>query len=146
LVEADSGNVAVARQFVAESALDDVITVVCGDASTTNAFAGSVPADLVLMCGVFGNVSDGDIDCTVRMLPTLCAEGATVIWTRHRRPPDRTPQIRRWFAESGFEERSWVAPDDALFGVGVHRLTASPAAFVDGVRMFDFVGDGYRPA
>ena len=32
---------------------------------------------------------------TVRALPTLCAPGATVIWTRHRRPPDLTADVRR---------------------------------------------------
>jgi hypothetical protein len=39
-------------------------------------------------------VSDGDIRRCVGLLPMLCAEGATVVWTRHRRSPDLTPQIR----------------------------------------------------
>lgn len=146
LVEADAGNVEVAHRLVETAELTDVITVVCGDASNTRAFAGAVPADLVLMCGVFGNISDSDIRRTINLLPSLCADGATVIWTRHRRPPDRTGEIRSWFAESGFEETSWFAPEDTVFGVGVHRLCAGPAPFGDDVQMFDFVGDGHRPA
>ena len=31
------------------------------DAGTTNSYAGAVPADLVMMCGVFGNVTDEDL-------------------------------------------------------------------------------------
>ena len=121
------------------------LEVVCGDASTTGAYTGAVPADLVLLCGVFGNVSDEDIEHTVRMLPTLCAPGATVIWTRHRRPPDRTTDVRRWLGESGYEEIRFVGSDDFLFGVGVHRLTALPAAFVPDVRLFTFVGYDLLP-
>ena len=75
------------------------VDVVCGDASTTSAYAGAVPADIVLACGIFGNISVEDIHHTVETLPQLCAAGATVIWTRHRRPPDLTIDIRRWFAD-----------------------------------------------
>ena len=38
----------------------------CGDASTTSAYRGAVPADLVLACGIFGNVSDEDIQRAAR--------------------------------------------------------------------------------
>ena len=43
-------------------------------------FADVLPAD-VLLCGIFGNVSDRDIRRTVRAAPALCRAGATVIWT-----------------------------------------------------------------
>ena len=33
-----------------------------------------------------------------------------MIWTRHRREPDLTPQIRDWFPASGFEEIAFDAP------------------------------------
>jgi len=115
------------------------VEVVCGDASTTNAYRGAVPADLVLLCGVFGNVSEDDIRATVCALPTLCAAGATVIWTRHRRPPDLTSAIRRWFGEAGFEEVGFASSGEHLFGVGAHRLTVPPAAWKD-QRLFQFVG------
>ena len=116
------------------------VEVVCGDASTTNAYAGAVPANLVLVCGVFGNVSDGDIRNTVRSLPLLCAPGATVVWTRHRRAPDRTPDIRAWFGEAGFQELAFVGSDTWLFGVGAHRLVGAPHPYVADVTLFSFVG------
>jgi hypothetical protein len=44
-----------------------------------------------------------------------------VVWTRGRTPPDRTPAIRGWFADAGFEEVAFEAPGDVTFSVGVHR-------------------------
>jgi hypothetical protein len=146
LVEADPGNVEVARRLIAGAALGAQVEVVEGDASLTDAFEPAVPADLVLLCGVFGNISDEDMRRTIRLLPALCASDATVVWTRHRRPPDRTGEIRRWFAEEGFTEVSWCAPDTYVFAVGVHRLDVPPRPFEPSVRLFDFVGDGHTPA
>src|SRR4051794_34952815 len=86
LIELDPSNVAAARRAVSGAGLTGV-EVVCGDAGSIDAYAGVVPADLVLMCGVFGNISDGDVRRTIEQLPLLCAAGATVIWTRSRRAP-----------------------------------------------------------
>ncbi len=59
--------------------------------------------------------------------PGLCSPGATVIWTRHRRPPDLTPRVRGWFAASGFEEIAFDAlGTDTMTGVGVNRLRHAP--------------------
>jgi hypothetical protein len=145
LVEADPANAATAQEQVEKAGLTG-IEVVCGDASNTSAFAGTVPADLVLMCGVFGNISNADLERTIGLLPTLCATGATVVSTRHRRPPDRTADVRRWFEDAGFDEVSWCAPPAVLFSVGVHKLAVPPDPFVEDVRLFDFVGDGHLPA
>ena len=80
------------------------IEIVTGDASVTDAYAGAVPADLVLVCGVFGNIPEADVHRTIDTLPQFCARNATVIWTRHCGPPDLTPMIREWFAHTGFIE------------------------------------------
>jgi hypothetical protein len=115
------------------------IEVVCADAGSTDVYVGAAPADLILVCGVFGNVSDRDVEGTIRSLPTLCARDATVIWTRHRRPPDLTLDIRRWFTAAGFELVAFDAPEAFEWGVGVHRFTGVPEALVPGVRLFSFV-------
>jgi hypothetical protein len=108
------------------------------DAGLSDNYVGAVPADLVLLCGVLGNVADGDVRRTVEWLPELCAPGATVVWTRSRRAPDLTPQLRRWFAEAGFAEDAFDAPDDVLFSVGVCQLVAEPRPLVAGQRVFTF--------
>jgi pimeloyl-ACP methyl ester carboxylesterase len=138
LVERDPRNAAAARAAARGAGLANV-EVVEGDAGATDAYAGAVPADLALACGVFGNVSDTDIDATIGALPSLCAPGATVIWTRHRTPPDRTPAIRAAFAAAGFAETAFDAPDGFLFGVSTNRLAGTPAPFAAGRRLFTFV-------
>src|SRR3954467_6503255 len=137
LVELDPRNVAIARAAVTANGLTGV-EVVEGDAGTIDSYLGAVPADLVIFCGVFGNISDEDIAGTVQALPQLCAPGATVIWTRGRREPDLRPSIRRWFGEAGFAEVSFDAPDDVSWSVGVNRLTTGPLPPVPGQRLFTF--------
>jgi hypothetical protein len=135
LVELDPELAATARTHAPAT-----VEVLCADAGMAASYAGAVPADLALVCGVFGNITDADMMRTIDLLPTLCALQATVIWTRHRRPPDATPGVRRRFAENGFEEVAFHAPEGTMFGVGMHRLTAPPRPFRDDVRLFDFVG------
>jgi hypothetical protein len=139
LVELDPRNAAAARAAVERAELAG-IEVRAGDASTSDAWAGAVPADLVLACGIFGNVTEADVQGAIEALPSLCAPGATVVWTRHRRPPDCTPDIRRWFESAGFREVAFDAPEGFLFSVGTHRLDGPPAPFVPGRRLFTFVG------
>src|SRR6202167_1391723 len=93
LVELDGRNVALARQAAQGAGLHGV-EVLQADAGITDACAGAVPAQIVVACGIFGNLTDSDIQATVAALPSLCAPGALVFWTRHRRPPDLTPAIR----------------------------------------------------
>jgi hypothetical protein len=137
LVELDEHNADAARASVAGAGLER-IEVVTGDAGTSSAYAGVVPADVVIACGIFGNVSDADVERTISFLPRLCASGATVIWTRHPHSPDLTVHIRRWFAEHGFDEVGFVKPNDGSFAVGSHRFTGEPASFEPGVRLFTF--------
>ncbi|WP_067828446.1 class I SAM-dependent methyltransferase [Actinomadura kijaniata] len=139
LVELDPENVRAAREAALSLGLPG-ITAVAADASVTDAYLGAVPADLVLVCGVFGNITDADIRRTVSLLPRLCAPGAHVVWTRNRVPPDPTPDICRWFGEHGFQA-CWLSPPEAgVYGVGVHRFTGTPLPLEPGVRMFTFVG------
>jgi len=139
LVELDPENVRLGR-LRAEQAGIDGLEFVCEDASVTDAYEGAVPADLVLVCGVFGRIADADVRRTIEMLPQLCAASARVIWTRHRRAPDLTPSIRRWFAEAGFAERSFVSAGPDGFAVGVHELQAAPRPLTPGARLFTFTG------
>lgn len=141
LIELDPSLCAAARAGAAQAGLDG-IEVVEADAGDTAACAGATPADVVLVCGVFGNIADDDIRRTVEELPRLCGSGATVIWTRHRRPPDVTPSIRRWFAGAGFQEIAFDTEPGSFFSVGTARLVAPPLPFRPGQRMFTFVGDG----
>ena len=138
LVELDHRNVEVARASTAQTGLTQ-IDVLEGDASVSDIYPPFVPADIVLACGIFGNISDQDLERTVRNLSMLCRAGASVIWTRHRNEPDLTPRIRGWFAESGFEELSFDAIDnESKSGIGTVRLIAEPFPFRPVFRFFTF--------
>jgi hypothetical protein len=139
LVELDEGLAEAARASALAAGLAGV-SVRCADASTSDNYAGVEPADIVLACGIFGNISDEDIHRTIDLVPMLCAPGATVIWTRYGRPgDDLAPEICRWFIERGFVEARFDASDERSYRVGSHRLIADPPPFEPGVRFFQFL-------
>ena len=139
LVESDPRNAEVASRAAAHAGLLQV-EVREADAAAVASFADALPADVLLLCGIFGNVSDEDIKFTIEAASTMCRPGGTVIWTRHRRPPDLTPQIRAWFAASGFDELAFDALDteDRLMTVGANRLRRAATAGLPGRALFTF--------
>jgi hypothetical protein len=140
LVELDGRNVALAREAAQAAGLDGV-EVLEADAGITDAYAGAVPAEIVVACGIFGNITDADIEATVAALPGLCAPRALVLWTRHRAAPDLTPDIRSWFGDAGFREEAFDVSPDGFMAVGAHRLTGDTGALVSGRRLFTFVAE-----
>jgi len=138
LVELDERNTTRATQAVQAAGLNRV-EVVTGDAALTDHYRGMAPADLVLVCGLFGNITDDDVRRTIDTCWQLCRTGATIIWTRHRRAPDRVPKICAWFEARGFE-RVWLTAPELRFCVGVHRFTGKTEPLVAGAQMFSFIG------
>lgn len=138
LVEHDAALASRAR--AAADALSARVVVRQADAAQSDVYAdaAAVPADLVLLCGIFGNISDADVRTTIEAATQLCAPEAEVIWTRHRCAPDLTPSIREWFVAAGFEEVAFVAPDTDDWSVGVHRFVADPRPLELGRRWFTF--------
>jgi hypothetical protein len=138
LVELDPRNAKVAEDAARAAGLPQV-EVVVADAANTGSYAGAVPAEIVLACGVFGNITDEDVRRTVEYLPSFCTPGGTVVWTRGRqRERDFALTIKGWFEDNGFEEVAYEAPPESGFRVGVHRLTAAPPKFEAGVTLFRF--------
>ncbi len=144
LVELDPALARRAREQAAD--VSPAIEVVTGDASRTSRYVGAVPAEIVLACGIFGNITDDDIHNTVTHLPELCAPGATVIWTRGRFAPDLTPTIRVWFMDSGFSELDFVAIPDTWISVGANRLTSPPRPLEPDLQLFSFLPEEERPS
>lgn len=106
------------------------------DASTTDAYRGAAPADVVLLVGIFGNVADDDVWRLIDFAPRLCRPGATLIWSRGRRFTrdlpgvtlgDLNDKVRTRFADSGFAEASYETHDGSgLPALGVVRYEESP--------------------
>jgi hypothetical protein len=171
LVELDPALVAFARDRAAAAGVADRIRVVEGDASHCRSYVGAtstgdatsnvgatsnvdatsnvgaaIPADIVLICGVFGNISPADITRTIQAMRGFCVPGGQVVWTRHRRQPDRTPAVRADFAAAGFVELGYEAPEETVLAVGRHRLDGATTPFDPDHQLFEFVGDGWSPA
>jgi hypothetical protein len=137
LVERHPVLAAAARGSVAQLALDHV-TVITGDAGATARYRSALPADLLLLCGIFGNISEQDIRATVAATPAMLNAGGTVIWTRGRTDADLRPAIRKWFEDAGLTEVGFDSEPEG-FGVGVavnpHGVVPSVAL---AARLFTF--------
>jgi hypothetical protein len=143
LVELDPRNADAARTRAAAAGLSG-IDVVTGDAALVAHYAEYVPADLVLVCGVLGNISLADVERTVGFCTQLCATDGTVIWTRSRRSADdKVPQICDWFESRGFE-RIWVSEPGFPLGVAAHRFTGTTAPLDADATMFTFLNEKPR--
>lgn len=138
LVELDPRNTTIARAAVRDAGLDRV-DVLTGDAAELDHYQPYAPADLVLMCGLFGNVSEADIKRTIAYGLPLTKRGGTVIWTRSRHHADLIPTISGWFVDAGYEE-VFVSDPGSRFGVGAHRSRLDPPPMPSGARAFSFVG------
>jgi hypothetical protein len=149
LVELDPQLAEDARRAAAAAGLDGV-QVVTGDAALTDHYLADdaprgghlalIPADLVLVCGLYGNITPADIERTVAACAALCATGGTVVWTRGRNP-DQTvvPQICAWYEQHGFEQL-WLEDPEVMLCVGAHRYTGVPRPLPAGERLFEFIG------
>lgn len=104
LVELHPGIADSARAAVHKADLDMQVEVRVADAGAPCLYADAFPADLVLLVGIFGNISDEDLWRTVDAAPQFCTPGATLVWSRGRHLTDRNDQIRARFAENGFTE------------------------------------------
>lgn len=80
LVESDDHNVGVARHRIAAAGITGV-DVLRADAGVTGTYRDAAPADVLLLCGIFGIINDEDVRTTVRNASRLCAPRATVSWS-----------------------------------------------------------------
>jgi hypothetical protein len=130
-----------AREFAAEAGLIGV-TVRSQDAGNTAAYAGSVPADLVIMMGIFGNISDDDVHRTIETAPQLCKSGATLLWSRSTNGSDRNASVRGWLSEAGFTELDYLEFDQdegERAALGSARYDGPPQTFAIGRQLFTFL-------
>lgn len=148
LIELDPQLARTARESARLAGLHGV-EVRTADAGSLATYAGVPPADVLVACGVFGNITDHDLERTIAGSVHLLARDGAVIWTRGDRSDPRDPSdyrgdpsefVRELFARHGHDEEAFVRPADADFRVGVHRRTARvpSAGAVDGPVLFTF--------
>ena len=123
------------------------VEAVAADAgcSATYVALPTVPADMVLLVGVLGNLREDDVAATVAVMPGLCAPGATLLWSRGRSLDgidDFVTPVRDALTAAGFTEIG-IQPFDPevdLASLGVVRYDGPPVPLDPRNRWFTFVG------
>lgn len=109
------------------------------DAGNTDAYRGAVPADVVLLVGIFGNISNADQVRTIAAIPQLCRPGGRVIWSLGGDHGNRNDELRRVFADAGFAEIQYRWLGTARRGtVGVVRYDGPARALTLDQPLFTF--------
>jgi hypothetical protein len=133
LVELDHRNVEFAQGAALSAGLAG-IDFVTGDAGLVDTFAGAVPAQLVLACGLFELLGPAAAGITIAGLAPLCAPQATVIWTDEPAGAAHLALRRQQFDAAGFVPVDLAV--DADFVVGAERWAGAVAELVPGTRLF----------
>jgi hypothetical protein len=129
-----------AREFAAASRLPNV-TVRTVDAGNSTAYAGAAPADLVIMIGIFGNISDDDVRRTIMTAPQLCRQGAMLLWSRATSADDANSLVRGGLPAAGFVELDYREFDQGgseRAALGSARYDGLPQPLITGQQLFTF--------
>jgi SAM-dependent methyltransferase len=143
LVELDPDNAERARSWAREALPD--LEVVTADASSSDAYAGLPPVDLVVISGVLGHIDNRDRARLVAFLRQLLRPGGHVVWTFFRRADDERrvehlEQMRHHFTDGGFEEVVFelLPGDEYGFTVGLSRHRGEREPFAAHEQIFTF--------
>jgi len=82
LVEQSLQSVSAGRAHASAIGLADAVCFLHADATLYATFQGIAPADIVLLCGVWGHVPVHERASVIRALTCLCKPGGAVIWSR----------------------------------------------------------------
>jgi SAM-dependent methyltransferase len=141
LLELHPGVADRARQRIGELDMVDRFEVRTVDAGLSDSYVDAVPADIVLLVGIFGNIHPPEIKALIDAVPQLARPGALVLWTRGRSAPaggGRTEELSGWLADAGCTPVSITAPADTQFVVGAAEFRGRTEPLRTGRRLFTF--------
>ncbi|MEH2316680.1 class I SAM-dependent methyltransferase family protein [Nostoc sp.] len=142
LVEINSNLVERGRASIESLGLAKQIEIINGDATLATNYVGAVPADVVIVCGIFGNLAEeAELNRLLDNLSFLSKPGAFVIWTRgHSNAIPYSDNVRKILSASGFEEVNFKLTDTGDMGVGLHRYLGENLAAPKEQQLFVFSG------
>jgi hypothetical protein len=143
LVELDPKLVERGKEAIAKLGLTDQIEFIHGDATLTANFADHVPADVVIVAGIFGNLPNEEVlQKLIRNLAYFSKTGAFAIWTRGQRDGiNHAKRVREIFQENDFSEVDFqFTATDNLQAVGIHRFDGQTIAKPLDEKFFEFTG------
>ncbi len=141
LVELDGRLVACGRSAVEAAELAEQIEFVDGDATLSSAYEGISPANLVIVCGVFGHISETETPRLIQALSYLCKSGGFVVWTRRLDDSERvrhTDTIRNLLRESAFEEVCFEVTPQGKSAVSTYRHVGEVMPLPNDQQLFEF--------
>ncbi len=137
LVEADPLNASFLHGALGSTALRTVDLVV-GDGGDTANYRGAVPADLVLLGGVFANISSADAHRTVTALPGFCRPGGLVVWSSYGPRLAAADSVLSQLENGPFQRYTLVRRTGWEFLVAAHRYTGADSELSPRSRLFSF--------
>jgi hypothetical protein len=132
LIEQSSQAVDTGTQRALELGLESVATFRHTDATDYEAYRGLAPADLILLCGVWGHVPSQERPQLIQALASLCAAGGMVIWTRGiSKGMKQFEQIEGLFTAAQWEpvqirftpNNQWAVATHRYYGTAIPRPT-----------------------
>ena len=135
-VIADDGRMAAQAAGLAEQ-----VEVRTADAARPAGYADAYPADVVLLVGIFGNISIEDLWRTIDSAAALCRPGAAGLWSRGRQFDHRNGEVRARFTARGFTELAYDEhpDDDRGPALGLLRYDGPPRQLDAEATLFTFV-------
>lgn len=142
LVELNPQLVERGRANIESLGLTKQIEFINGDATSAANYLGAAPADIVIVCGIFGNLADeNELNRLLENLSFLTKKGAFVLWTRgHTHGIAYSEIVRKYFREFGFEEIDFQLTATGDMGVGIHRYLGESIATPKQEQLFVFSG------
>ena len=136
LLDLSEANLAIAVRRLAPLSKGTVTSHVC-DAGHSSSYEGHVPANCLVIVGVFSNLSLAHAQRLVARLPQFCSPGAYVIWTRKRDDTDSAGNLRAAFGIAQFRLVRFALVDDVF--VVIHQYCGELQRVQLGERIFEFV-------
>ena len=139
LIEQDLRSVADGTRRAESAGLSNAVEFLAADATAYETYRDIVPADLVLLCGVWGHVPVSDRKELVRALASICKAGGMVIWTRGvSKGMIRLRQIQSLFAAPLWQQVRANLTPDKNWAIVTHRYCGPPMELPASGRIFHF--------
>lgn len=122
LVELNDQSVALGRRRAAEAGLDRSVQFVHGDATVFATYKDLEPADIVLVCGVWGHVPSNEKAQLARAIAKLCKPGGAVIWTcGTSKGISKVREIESLLSGAWWEKSRTTYTPNAAWAIATHR-------------------------
>ncbi|MBD2435390.1 class I SAM-dependent methyltransferase family protein [Nostoc sp. FACHB-110] len=141
LVELNPQLVERGRATIESLGLAQQIEFINGDAAIASNYVGAVPADIVIVCGVFGNLSEAELNRLLDNLSFLSKPGAFIIWTRgHSNGIPYSDNVRKILHLTDFEEVNFKLTATGDMGIGIHQYVGETLPQPKEQQLFVFSG------